>query len=248
MYHHFVLLHSDYSKGKRIAYHKCSTTIDGIESVLQLMDGLKEKHPHLSFGFHHLQTGCKKWTSIPEYDKFFEDVFPVTKQKVFSKLILEDDEISALDIANLITSKISCTHLKLQKLLYFFYCNFVKNKGDAPFPEKFLAWDYGPVIPEVYDSYKIYGRNNINFIEDNKTPIVKEVPFKLSVYSRFKKTSIYGDVLESLDETLKEFGVVSANKLVDITHQEGSPWHKVFENGEGRNNEIEFNSIKEYIQ
>jgi len=247
MFHHFIILHSDYSEGKRIAYHKCSKSIKDIDGVFLLMNELKKTHPHLSFGFHHILTEQESWASIKEYDMFFKDIFPVNSQETFIKLISEDDKISALDIANLIISKISCTHLKLQKLLYFFYCNHIKNKGYPPFPEKFLAWDYGPVIREVYDTYKVYGRNNIKYSEDDVTTIVKEEPFKLSVYSRFKKTPTYGDVLESLDETLIEYGNHSANRLVDITHQDRTPWDKTFQEGKGRNNEISVDLIKEYI-
>src|SRR5699024_9651884 len=106
----------------RIAFHKYSESIEGIKEFLKIMDDLKIKFPHLSFGFHHLQTEFKDWQSVHEYDLFFDDVFPVSEIEVFTRLIIEDDQVSALDVANLITSKISCTHLKLQKLLFFFYC------------------------------------------------------------------------------------------------------------------------------
>src|SRR5699024_9478304 len=148
------------------------------------------------------------------------------------KLISEDEQISALDVASLIVSKTNCTHLKLQKLLFFFYEKYINKYKTTPFSEKFLAWDYGPVVPEVYDVYKIYGRSSIQNREDDSVQIMKEEDFKLSVYSRFKKTPIYGNVLETLEDTLDEYGEKSANELVSITHQEGSPWDKVFNHGE----------------
>lgn len=239
MYHHFILLHSDYSHGRRIALHKFDTSIDSLEDFLHIMDELKNKFPHLSFGFHHLQTDFKDWQSVHEYDMFFKDVFPVSDLESFTRLILEDDQISALDVANLITSKINCTHLKLQKLLFFFYSDYAEKHKRVPFNEKFVAWDYGPVIEEVYHRYKIHGRGSIGPGEDNITPIIKGEPFKLSVYSRWKKTPVYGDILESLEETLDQYGDKTANELVDITHQKDSPWDMVFRDGSGRNSIIE---------
>ena len=247
MFHHFILLHSDYSHGRRIAFHKYDLSISGINDVLQVMGELKYKFPHLSFGFHHLQTDFNDWKSVYEYDMFFRDVYPVTDLESFTRLITDDEQVSALDIANLITSRISCTHLKLQKLIYFFYSEYIKKHKNPPFAEKFYAWDYGPVIPEVYDKYKIYGRSNIGEgVEDNTKMIIKEEPFKLSVYSRFKKTLMYGRFLDSLDITLEKFGDLSANDLVDITHLPETPWDKVYRKGVGRNGIIETKLIEEY--
>lgn len=239
MYHHFILLHSDYNEGRRIAYHQVDTSIKELDNFFLSVDYLKGKFPHLSFGFHHLQTESKDWQSIVEYDMFFNDVFPVAGLDAFTKLISGDEQVSALDLANLITSKISCTHLKLQKLLFFFYSAYIEKYNAKPFPEKFLAWDYGPVVPEVYDVYKTYGRDSIRHKEDNSIQIMKREDFKLSVYSRFKKIPTYIDILEILDEMLNEYGDKSAEELVAITHQKDSPWDKVFNQGEGRNDIIE---------
>lgn len=206
---------------------------------MNVMNSLKEKFPHISFGFHHIITEREDWDSLHEYDKFFDDVYPSSELNSFTRLILEDDQISALDVANLITSKINCTHLKLQKLLFFFYTNYIDKHRKKPFKEKFLAWDYGPVVEEVYQKYKSYGRSSMTDREDDKTPIMKGESFKLSVYSRWKKTPIYGRILDSLEETLKEFGDYTANELVELTHQKGSPWDLVFQDGIGRNDIIE---------
>ena len=60
------------------------------------------------------------------------------------------------------------TNLKLQKVLYYVQAEFLVNAWERCFPERIEAWDFGPVIPEVYRRYKIYGgsfippgRNNI---------------------------------------------------------------------------------------
>lgn len=247
MYHHFILVHSDYSNGQRIALHKWDKSIEGIKYLGEILDELNRKFPHLTFSFHHLQTDSNDWESVFEYDMFFKDVFPVNDVESFTRLITEDDKVSALDVANLITAKIDCTHLKLQKLLFFFYCEYIKQNDYPPFNEKFLAWDYGPVIREVYDKYKHYGRSNIEYKEDDTNMIIKEEPFKLSVYSRFKKTPVYSRILAALDKTLQQYGEKSANELVNISHLSGTPWDITFQNGSGRNRVIEYDLIRDFV-
>ncbi len=55
------------------------------------------------------------------------------------------------------------SNLKLQKILYFAQAQFlVFGKDNKPcFSEKIEAWQYGPVVPEVYRQYKIFGSAHI---------------------------------------------------------------------------------------
>ncbi|MDQ0353032.1 putative phage-associated protein [Alkalibacillus filiformis] len=248
MFEHFILLHSDYSEGKRIAFHQVHKSVDGLKDFKELTDTLKSYYPELSFGFHHVKTDAKTWESVVEYDKFFEDVFPANDFDSFMRFLADDDEITSFDIANLITSKIECTHLKLQKLLYFFYEGYVKKYAEAPFKEQFVAWRHGPVIEEVYDTYKKYGGSSImDQLEDDTTPINQDDEFKLSVYSRFMQTSSFGKYLDVLDETLTEYKKYKAWDLVHLTHQPGTPWDIVTEGGKRLNRDIDEDLIKEYV-
>ncbi|MBD7966272.1 Panacea domain-containing protein [Fictibacillus norfolkensis] len=245
MSEHFIILYSDYKSGRRIAFHKSDSHIDGIFEVLQLMDLLKIRFNHLSFGFHHLQTNDHSWESVVKYDKFFFDVTPISDFKQFKDFISGDLKVSALDVANLMTASLKCTHLKLQKLIYLFYCNFIKKYGYRPFEEEFTAWQYGPVIKEVYDKYKSYGKEEI-FFEDDSETIYKEKSFKLSVFSKFMKTPYHQKVVEVLNETVLEYGHFNAYTLVDITHVKAGPWDLVFRDGLGRDDVIPHELIEEY--
>ena len=76
----------------------------------------------------------------------------------------------ALDIANYLIYLSEMigeplTNMKLQKLLYYCYAWFLvdKNNEEQLFDEEIQAWQYGPVIPLVYDVYKIHGADNIQF-------------------------------------------------------------------------------------
>lgn len=67
----------------------------------------------------------------------------------------------ALNIAkNIITECMNenepISNLQLQKILYFLQYQSLKN-GDQLFDDDFEAWQFGPVIPEVYRRFSIYG-------------------------------------------------------------------------------------------
>lgn len=49
------------------------------------------------------------------------------------------------------------SNLQLQKLLYFIQGYFYACGEDGCFEDKIEAWDFGPVIPNVYREYKKYG-------------------------------------------------------------------------------------------
>lgn len=68
----------------------------------------------------------------------------------------------ALDVSEYIIYYIQSTGgiispLKLQKILYFIQADFLVSTGKPCFSDEIFAYDYGPVIPSVYQKYKIYG-------------------------------------------------------------------------------------------
>lgn len=73
---------------------------------------------------------------------------------------------SAIDIARYIiwyckSHGYTISNLKLQKILYFVQAEFLVSAGAPCFYEDIEAWDFGPVIPEVYHEFKIYGSSGI---------------------------------------------------------------------------------------
>lgn len=92
------------------------------------------------------------------------------------------------------------------------------------FPDEIIAWQYGPVVKDVYYEYAIYGANDI-------IPIDNDEKIKLSI--RLKKLVSF-----ILDDLLK----YSAIALVKETKKEGSPWSQV-----SLNEEIDIKDIYEYF-
>lgn len=118
------------------------------------------------------------------------------------------------------------SHLKLQKLLYFAQAAHLALREKPLFEEDIYAWEYGPVVPAVYDVFKDHGRNPIT------SPTNKD----------YKK--IKGDTADLLSDIWRIFGKFSARKLVDITH-EHKPWQNA---NAAKDKKIPQKTIREYYK
>lgn len=119
------------------------------------------------------------------------------------------------------------SNLKLQKLVYYAQ-GFHLAIFDKPlFDERVEAWTHGPVIPELYQQCKVYGKNPIPFTEEKTA--------SLQVFN--------SDERELLDEVFEVFGQYSAWKLREMTHEE-TPWL----NHEARAGVISQDEIREYFK
>ncbi len=107
------------------------------------------------------------------------------------------------------------SNLKLNKLLYYAQGTFLARTGKPLFENRIEAWTYGPVIPEVYRKYKVFGKNPI-FSDQND--------IDMSVFS--------ADEADVLYDVMREFGQYTGSKLVALTHQPGTPWSDANTRGE----------------
>lgn len=151
--------------------------------------------------------------------------------------VLEFEEASAIDIAqniiNIYNARVDelvgnydiapeyITNLKLQKLLYFVQAICLMVFGKKAFPEKILAWSYGPVVKEVYQQYK----------QNHAGEIISETNVK----------NISSGLYKIIDEVINSYGSIEANKLIDFTHEE-EPWINT-----EINKEIDTELIKSYF-
>lgn len=121
------------------------------------------------------------------------------------------------------------TNLKLQKLLYFAQLEHLKKIGEPLFGDKIEAWQYGPVVKNVYDWLKGCGAY-----------VITELDVDLSEADELDdKTRIF------LDEFWTRYQGRSAWSLVEDTHKTGSPWDKVYRRGQGNHEEIPIQLLKE---
>lgn len=237
MYQHLLLIYSDYSEGKRIAFHKCYDSVEKMIEFISSTDRIKETFSHLTFSFHHIQTESKDICSIESYDPYFRGLEYFSDIEEYIELIKYDTEIKPIDIAKIILSKKSYSQLELEKIMYFADCEYLKLYGIPIFFEEFEAWDYGPVIPDVYHKFKHYGREKIKFSEEEK----------LISCSKMMKFKEYDKVSSVIDKVIKKYENFTANDLVDETHKPNSPWDLVYKDGLGKNRKIGKCIVKDYV-
>lgn len=132
------------------------------------------------------------------------------------------------------------SNLKLQKILYFIQAYFLVEASKKCFKEKIEAWNFGPVVPEVYREYKRFGGTNIptmtSKLEFYNMWDVKRVPYgEITISDEDKKL---------IDDVIDHFSEYSATDLVKLTHHQ-APWKNAYSPYE--NNEITTESIEEYF-
>lgn len=137
--------------------------------------------------------------------------------------------MKALDIANYIVwyankhyQDTSFTHVKLQKILYYVYCDFLKQ-GTELFNDEIQKWQYGPVTPSVYDRFRSNGFSRIStpetevkFIKDEEGIRFEREPFNP------ESLELNTDQVSQLNEIIKSLITKEAFELVEKTHQEAS--------------------------
>ncbi len=133
--------------------------------------------------------------------------------------------VTAINVANTFLERafkegVDITPMKLQKLIYIFYKEYLKETKSKVFTDEFEVWKYGPVISFVYDCFKKYGSNTIKDYYkniDGSYTVVKLIP-NSDFFNIFNKVwSLYGN----------KDGIY----LSMLTHEEGTAWSKAWESG-----------------
>ena len=97
------------------------------------------------------------------------------------------------------------SNLKLQKLVYYAQGFHLAWYGKPLFPEEIRSWSHGPVVYELYNSYRSYGSEAIPTPED------------------YDPSHLDDQTRELLEEVYNVYGQYSAWGLRNLTHEE-PPW------------------------
>ena len=106
------------------------------------------------------------------------------------------------------------TNLRLQKLLYFAQGRYMARYGKPLFQADMAAWEYGPVVPEVYRAYKEFGSDGISEME----------PVSMNAFT--------AEEYALLLDVARYYGTYATGELVHQSHVEGGPWAQVRERPE----------------
>lgn len=120
-----------------------------------------------------------------------------------------------MTIGSLIAAKKVCelrnwqaTNLEVHKTLYIAHMVSLgrSNGEEALVSENFQAWDYGPVLPNVYNKTKIFGNSPIK-----------------DIFHLYPSITT-GKECEVIEKTVKMLFGKTAAELVAITHWEKGAW------------------------
>lgn len=223
MFKHYIILSSSYTQGERIALDFVNIGAEQGEKLVQLIQNIRyECGENVSASLYVVETDGAEWESVGRKNPFFKDVCLIENEQEFIDLIKADRELNGLDVAKLILSNrdIKCTHLKLEKLVYLCYAEYLcETQGkEQLFKDEIYAYQYGPVVKSVYSIYKKYGSDEIS---------QREIPsrnYVLSARSRVLFSRGGLEKLQSITRTLEKYGKLTAGQLVDITHRKETPW------------------------
>lgn len=114
---------------------------------------------------------------------------------------------------------VSCSNLKLQKLLFFVHGAWLTKYGEPLCSGAFEAWQHGPVHPIVYDAFRPFGAQEISQKTKSIDPVSRhETEIKQPDDVR---------VLDTVRAVVGSLGHLSGSQLRNITHSKGSPWSVV---------------------
>lgn len=241
---HFIFMSSSYSLGTRIALDYIVKDASVQEELKRHLEKIiKECGNDVSISTHMIQADDEKWEAVYKADHFFKDVTVIESLEKFIKLIQRDRKLQGIDIAKYILSKFTCTQLKLQKLVYFCFADYLCETGKELFTDKIYAFKYGPVVDTVYKKYKEYGYKPI---EKETEDIDGKNIFEMPAKSRILFAEDGTEKILSIEKTLKKYGALSAAELVDLTHRKDSPWSKTSKATWIISPSIKLDTIKEY--
>lgn len=123
----------------------------------------------------------------------------------------------ALDIAKYIVDKCTSekcpiTNLQLQKILFFLQKKHLVEYGSCLFMDEIQAWQFGPVVPEVYYQFCGFGSGAITM-----------------KYT----TKIDSDDIQLINPIVEDKRRKAPWDLVSETHAPGKAWDITYKNGLG---------------
>jgi Uncharacterized phage-associated protein len=135
----------------------------------------------------------------------------------------------AIDLSKYIVSKcvrdnIPISNLQLQKILYYIQKEFLRDKGQVSFSDDIEAWQFGPVVPNVYYFFCGFGAMPISRMYDD--------------------ISVSGIDLVKVDAIVEEKRILDPWVLVSDTHKPDGAWATIYKNGSGNHKVIPIPLIK----
>jgi uncharacterized phage-associated protein len=124
------------------------------------------------------------------------------------------------------------TPLKLQKLVYFAHGWFLALTSKPLIAERIQAWQYGPVIPSLYQEFKEYGNEpigtpamDLGWSEGRPTYVVDQLD------NSDRPEAEINSARQVIGKVWELYGNYSSARLSNASHVTGGPWERVYKEG-----------------
>lgn len=146
---------------------------------------------------------------------------------------MAEKKFGAADVARLLVLTAAkedrpISSLQLQKVLYFVQRDWMnEHNGNPLFDDDFVAWQYGPVIKDVYHFYSVYSGMEI------KNLVMADS--YAGIYGRKggDEKIIPADVAEKIVRLAEPYMSMQPWDLVAKSHERGGAWYSVYADGKG---------------
>lgn len=136
------------------------------------------------------------------------------------------------------------TQMQLQKLAYIAHGWSLAIYDEPMISEPSLAWDYGPVYADLREALRSYGSRDVD-------RLIKFGDYFAGYFQGDREQVVVGTFTDQQDLLLSEvfriYGEFEAFQLSALTHQDGTPWHRVYKEQNLRNGYIQNDLIKEHF-
>ena len=110
-----------------------------------------------------------------------------------------------------------CDQMKLQKLVYLAHAWYLGNGCGELFQEDVQAWPFGPVIPDLYDQFKNFGRREV-------TKLARRLEGNLEDGFDFVTPRHDGSLDVFFERVWDAYKEMTGIQLSNMTHRVGEPW------------------------
>lgn len=108
------------------------------------------------------------------------------------------------------------TNMQLQKLVYFAHGWHLALTGEPLLTDSVRAWTFGPVIPPLYNSLKMFGNGLVTEPIKRKNPETGEISIVQEPLSDYEQ--------RLLQRIWQVYGQMTGSEMSYLTHQPGTPW------------------------
>lgn len=126
-------------------------------------------------------------------------------------MLIKALELSKYIISKCINDKDPITNLQLQKILYYIQYDFLSNRNEPIFSDDIEAWAFGPVIPNVYYYFSVFGSDFIDAKFENYQEIIDNESIR--------------NIIDSIVEKKRK---LNPWDMVEDTHKKGKAWDLIY--------------------